>query len=98
MLNQLLEAGTVLPTFDDPAYRARLAATARLAGPQRYLTHARLDADLARNASPLIAFGNLSGHQLFSARIGCQVSGVYGTDLAALCIRRTLPAVRAGAR
>ena len=87
-LNLLLESGTILPTFIDTSYRARLAAAARLTGAERYLTYARLDADLARNAAPLVAYGNASTHELFSARIGCQTSGVYGTDLAALCIRR----------
>jgi YVTN family beta-propeller protein len=86
-LNVLLEDGTVIPTFEDPAYRARLAAAARLTGAERYLTYARLDADLARNAAPLVALGELSSPDLFSARIGCQTYGVYGIDLAALCIR-----------
>jgi YVTN family beta-propeller protein len=87
-LNVLLTSGTVIPTFDDPAYRARLAAAARLTGTKRYLTYARLDADLARHAAPWIAFGNAASHELFSARMGCQVHGVYGMDLAALCIRK----------
>jgi hypothetical protein len=43
---------------------------------------------LTRNAAPLVAFGNLSSDELFSARIGCQVYGVYGVDLGALCIKR----------
>jgi len=88
ILNSLLEDSTVLPTFDDPTFRARLAAAARLTGAKRYLTYARLDAELARNDAPLVAFGNLSSHDLFSARIGCQINGVYGIDLAALCIRK----------
>jgi len=87
MLNVLLADGTVIPTFDDPTYRARLAAAARLTGPQRYLTYAQLDADLARNAAPLAAFGNLSSYDFFSARMGCQLFGPYGIDLATLCIR-----------
>ena len=87
MLNVLLEDGTAIPTFEDPTYRARLAAAARLSGAQRYLTYARLDADLARNAAPLVALGNLYDPNLFSARIGCQTYGVYGIDLAALCIK-----------
>jgi YVTN family beta-propeller protein len=88
MLNILLEDGTAIPTFKNPTYRARLAAAARLTGAERYLTYARLDADLARNAAPLVAFGNLSSHELFSARIGCQIYGVYGIDLAALCTKK----------
>jgi peptide/nickel transport system substrate-binding protein len=88
LLNLLLASGTVLPTFDDPVYRRRLAAAARLTGPKRYLTYARLDADLTRHAAPWIAFGNASSHELFSARMGCQTYGVYGLDLAALCLRK----------
>jgi YVTN family beta-propeller protein len=88
MLNPLLADSSVSPSFDDPTYRRRLAATARLSGPDRYLTYAKLDADLARNAAPLIAYGNQSSHDFFSARIGCQSYGIYGIDLAALCLRR----------
>jgi YVTN family beta-propeller protein len=88
MLNTLLESGTVVPTFDDPTWRGRLAAAAQLTGAQRYLTYARLDADLARNAAPLVAFGNLSSPDFFAARIGCQVfEPAYGIDLGSLCIR-----------
>jgi hypothetical protein len=52
MLNFVLEGGTVIPTFDDPIYRAGLDAAKRLTGAKRYLTYARLDEDLARNAAP----------------------------------------------
>jgi ABC-type transport system substrate-binding protein len=89
MLNVLLEGGTVIPTFTDPVYRRRLAETAQLSGPRRYLAYAKLDADLVRNAAPLAAFGNLSQDDFFSARIGCQAFGLTGMDLAALCIRKT---------
>jgi peptide/nickel transport system substrate-binding protein len=88
MLNVLLESGSVIPTFDDQAYRARLAAAARLTGTRRYLTYARLDADLVRSAVPLIAWGDGASHDLFSKRMGCQTYvPAYGLDLAALCIR-----------
>jgi YVTN family beta-propeller protein len=87
ILNPLLEAGTLIPTLNDPRYRARIAAAGRLTGTKRYLTYARLDADLTRNAAPFVAFGNSSSHDLFSARIGCQVFTFYGVDLANLCIR-----------
>ncbi|HMC69189.1 MAG TPA: ABC transporter substrate-binding protein, partial [Mycobacteriales bacterium] len=89
MLNVLLDTGTATPSFKDATYRAKLAAAARLSGAERYLTYARLDAELARNAAPLVAFGNLSSPDLFSARMGCQTYGVYGVDLAALCVKRT---------
>jgi ABC-type transport system substrate-binding protein len=89
MLNALIARDTVVPSLDDPRFRARLAAAARLTGARRYVTYGRLDAQLVRDAAPLAAFGNLSSHDFFSARMGCQVPTVYGIDLAALCIRRT---------
>ena len=87
MLNPILQDSTWGPTFDDPAYRRRLAAAARLTGPERYLAYGQLDLDLARDAAPLAAFDNLTEHDFYSARIGCQTFGIYGMDLGALCIK-----------
>ena len=87
MLNAILEDSSVGPTFNDPAYQRKLAKAARLSGPERYLTYGKLDLDLARNAAPLAAFDNLTNNDFFSARIGCQTYGIYGIDLAALCLR-----------
>jgi hypothetical protein len=65
------------------------AASRRGTGYRRqYLTYARLDADLARNAAPWVAYVDESSHDFFSARMGCQVPEVYGMDLAALCIKK----------
>jgi DNA-binding SARP family transcriptional activator len=89
MLTPILEDSSVGPTFEDRRYRRRLAAAARLSGPNRYLTYGELDLELARNAAPLAAFGNLPNDDFFSARIGCQTFGAYGMDLAALCLRHT---------
>jgi YVTN family beta-propeller protein len=88
LLNSLLESGTAVPTFVSPTYNKLLAAAAELTGAERYATYARLDAQIDRNAAPLIAFGNLLSHDLFSARVGCQVyNTVYGIDLTTLCVR-----------
>ena len=91
MLNWLLDGRAGIPSFNDPAYQRRLAAAARLSGPQRDLAYGALDLDLARNAAPLAALSNPSSNDFFSARIGCQTYGVYGMDLAALGIRRPHP-------
>jgi peptide/nickel transport system substrate-binding protein len=88
MLNVLIAGDTVVPGLDDAGARARLQAAARLTGARRYVTYARLDAALVRRAAPLAAFGNLSDHDFFSARMGCEVHTVYGMDLAALCVNR----------
>ncbi len=87
--NLLLEGGQDLPTFKDPTYAKKLAAAARLTGVERYLTYAKLDQELTTKAAPWVAFGDSSTHELFSARIGCQVySPIYATDIAALCVRK----------
>jgi ABC-type oligopeptide transport system substrate-binding subunit len=90
-LNILLARGTGFAApFDDPVYQRKLAAAAMLSGPRRYLAYGRLDEDLARNSAPWIAYGNISIHDFFSARMGCQVfQPAQGfMDLAALCIRK----------
>jgi YVTN family beta-propeller protein len=84
----ILDGAGVYPAFDDPVYRRRLAAVGRLTGPERYLRYGKLDLDIARNAAPLLAYGYASNSDFFSARIGCQTYGLYGLDLAALCIKR----------
>jgi peptide/nickel transport system substrate-binding protein len=89
-LNLLLDGnlGPNAAQFDEPAYNRRLEAAAGLSGERRYRTYGRLDADLARNAAPFVAFENENSVEFFSARIGCQTyQPVYGMDLAALCIR-----------
>ena len=64
MLTSILDDSSVGPTFNDPAYQRKLAKAARLSGPERYLTYGKLDLDLARNAAPLAAFGNLTEQRL----------------------------------
>jgi YVTN family beta-propeller protein len=91
VLSSILDDSSVGPTFEDPAYQRKLAAAARLSGPERYLTYGKLDLDLARNAAPLAAFDNLTDNDFFSTRIGCQTDGIYGMDLAALCLRHPRP-------
>ena len=44
--------------------------------------------DLAAQAAPWAAYGNMISNDFFSARMGCQINHpVYGIDLAALCVR-----------
>jgi peptide/nickel transport system substrate-binding protein len=96
--NLLLEGGQDLPTFKDPAVARKLAAAARLTGVDRYLTYEKLDRELAATAAPWVSFGDSSTHELFSARIGCQVySPIYATDIAALCVRHKVARPRAKA-
>ncbi len=89
LLNFFLESRQVLPSLDDPAVAGRLAAAARLSGRKRYLAYGRLDTQIARTAAPLVAYGVASAHELFSARMGCERYGVFGYDIAALCVRHS---------
>jgi YVTN family beta-propeller protein len=75
--------------FDDPAYNRKLAAAARLTGPQRYSVYHALESDLLRNAAPSAPLLNWSEADFFSARIGCiTFQPIYQIDLAALCLKR----------
>ena len=94
-LNVLFGAAPGLPAgtfnvghFDVPRFQRRLRRVAALTGPGRYRAYARLDADLAREAAPGVAYANETRNYFFSARIGCQVvQPYYGLDLSALCVR-----------
>ena len=94
-INQLLDGALIttaqnanLAQFNDPRYNAEMRAAARVAGAQRYVIYGRLADQLARNASPLVAYSSDSVRDFFSARIGCQLyQPVYGMDLANLCLR-----------
>jgi YVTN family beta-propeller protein len=87
MLNVLIASNYPDPSLRSPFWRARLRRVSRLSGVRRDLAYARLDRQLVTRAVPLIAFGNLSSRDFFSARIGCVRNGPYGVDLGALCIR-----------
>jgi peptide/nickel transport system substrate-binding protein len=89
MLNGMLADRSIYPTFNDPVTQRALAATGRLTGPERYLAFGRLALRLARDAAPIVAYGNgVSEEEFFSSRIGCQTYAFYvGVDLAALCSR-----------
>jgi ABC-type transport system substrate-binding protein len=94
MLHPLLADRSIEPTLNDPIWQRRLAATAQLSGPARYLKYSNLDVQLSRYAAPLLPFGNLSDHDFFSKRIGCQTNSIYGIDLGALCLKDRSSAVQ----
>ena len=90
MLTGMLAAPGGYPTFDDPKFVRELAAAGQLSGPQRYVAFGKLALRLARDAAPIVAYGNEPSEEaFFSPRIGCQTYSFYvGVDLAALCARR----------
>ena len=75
--------------FNDPTYTKRMEQAAGLDGPERGTAYAKLDLDLAKNASPLAAWDVDNERDFFSARLGCQLyHPVYGMDISALCLRK----------
>jgi peptide/nickel transport system substrate-binding protein len=92
-LNPLFEVGHAgdgsnFGHFDDARFQRDLQHAAALSGPRRDRAFTQLDAALARDAAPVIAYANETTDYFFSARIGCQVvQPLYGLDLAALCMR-----------
>jgi peptide/nickel transport system substrate-binding protein len=79
-----------LAHFDDPTFNRRMDAAAALSGASRYAAYARLDADLMRNAVPLVPYANAYRLEFFSARVGCVViaPAVGALDYAATCLKR----------
>jgi ABC-type oligopeptide transport system substrate-binding subunit len=77
--------------FNDAVYNRKLDDASRLGGNARVRAYRRLDADLARNEAPYVAFANARWPFLFSKRIGCEVWSPiphYDLDIAALCVRK----------
>jgi ABC-type oligopeptide transport system substrate-binding subunit len=94
-LNVLLDGRTIREVnnlnfsyFNRPLYNRKLDAASRLSGAARYRAYRRLDAELARHASPLAAVANVNFRDFVSARIGCfTYHPVYGPDLGAMCFK-----------
>jgi peptide/nickel transport system substrate-binding protein len=76
-------------TWDDRAFRARLARARGLAGDDRLAAYGRLEDELLRGPAPYAAYGSFVAPEYFSARVGCRViQGAYEVvDLATLCAR-----------
>jgi hypothetical protein len=76
-------------TFDDPAWRRRLDAAARLPLPDRFGALASVELGLMRHAAPWAAYATVGTPAFFSGRLGCiRFSPVYaGPDVAGLCIQ-----------
>lgn len=75
--------------FDDVSYTRKMDEAASLTGDARATAYAELDADIAGNAAPLVAWAVPNWIDFFSSRVGCQLwHPVYNMDLAALCLRQ----------
>jgi peptide/nickel transport system substrate-binding protein len=95
-LNKLLDGRTIQKSnnvnvsyFNDRAYYSKMDAAQAKTGEERDEAYAALDEDLAKNASPLIAWSVINNIDFFSARVGCHLwHPVYTMHLGALCIRK----------
>jgi ABC-type oligopeptide transport system substrate-binding subunit len=94
-LNRLLSGNTIKDTnnvnfsyFDEPRWNRRMVEAAKLFGRTRDLRYALLDRDLMAKAAPIAPYLASNARIFVSARVGCfTYQSVYGTDLAALCLR-----------
>jgi ABC-type oligopeptide transport system substrate-binding subunit len=94
-VNRLL-SGTSIKTannvnfsyFDERRWNTRMSKVARLFGRARDRAYATLDRDLMAQAAPIAPYISTNARVFVSARVGCfTYQSVYGTDLAALCLR-----------
>lgn len=94
-INVLLDGSNIQNTgnvnfsyFDDPKYLKKMKAAAELAGADRAEAYGKLDIELAAKAAPLAAWANANARVFVSGKVGCYTyNPVYGTDLAALCLK-----------
>jgi hypothetical protein len=85
---EILAQGLTISHFDNPAFKRKLDAAAKLSGAKRDRAAGRLALELQRDLVPLAAIATTASRDFFSARIGCHVyQPVWGMDLAALCLR-----------
>jgi ABC-type oligopeptide transport system substrate-binding subunit len=92
-LNVLLDGRTIKDAnnvnfsyLDDPAVNAKLDAAAATTGSDRTASYAKLDAELVRDVSPLVAWGVDNDRDFFSSKVGCILHhAVYGIDIATMC-------------
>jgi peptide/nickel transport system substrate-binding protein len=94
-INRLLDGNTLTETnnvnfsyFNEPHWNRRMNAASRLSGRARDRSYALLDRDLMTSAAPIVPYLASNARVFVSARRGCfTYQLVYGTDLAALCLK-----------
>jgi peptide/nickel transport system substrate-binding protein len=94
-LNVLLDGRTIRPAnnvnfsyLNDPAVNQKLDEAAATTGADRSAAYAKLDEELVRDVSPLVAWGVDNDRDFFSSRIGCVLHHpVYGMDIASMCMK-----------
>jgi peptide/nickel transport system substrate-binding protein len=79
-----------LSHFDDAVFNRRMDAAAALSGGRRYAAYAKLDADLMRDAVPLVPYANEYRLEFVSGRVGCAVvaAATSSLDYAGACLKK----------
>jgi peptide/nickel transport system substrate-binding protein len=92
----LVDGTTIRPTnnvnfsyFNSAAFNKKIARAKTLVGVPRYRAFSALDADIAKNGSPLATYGTPNDRYYVSSRVGCyNYHPVFTWDYAALCLTR----------
>ena len=72
--------------FNDPTVNTKLDEAAATTGSDRTAAYAKLDEEIARDYSPLVAWGVDNDRDFFSSKVGCILHhAVYGIDIATMC-------------
>lgn len=79
-----------LSHFDDRTFNRRMDAAAALSGSRRYAAYAKLDADLMRDAVPIVPYANEYRLEFVSARVGCVVlaAATNSLDYSSACLKK----------
>jgi ABC-type oligopeptide transport system substrate-binding subunit len=74
--------------FNDASFNAKMESASRLSGSARYAAYGDLDVEMMRSAAPWAPRSNFNSRTLLSKRVGCfTYNAIYGTDLAAACLK-----------
>jgi peptide/nickel transport system substrate-binding protein len=92
-INVLLDGRTIRAAnnvnfsyFNDPTVNKKLDEAAATTGADRATAYAKLDEEIARDYSPLVAWGVDNDRDFFSSKVGCILHhAVYGIDIATMC-------------
>ncbi len=74
--------------FNSPKFNAKMNAASRLSGSARYTAYGDLDVNMMKNAAPWAPRSNFNNRIFLSKKVGCfTYNSIYGTDLAAACLK-----------
>jgi peptide/nickel transport system substrate-binding protein len=95
-LNVLLDGRTIRDAnnvdfsyLNDPTVNKQLDEAAATTGSDRVAAYSKLNEELVKNVSPLVAWGVDNDRDFFSSQMGCILHHpVYGMDIASMCMEQ----------